>query len=60
LPLPREGIVLSGPVVGRLLSVRTWVLAADQYRVDLQVDLNPDVVVDRLSVGTLGHLATRR
>lgn len=41
-------IVLSDPVVGRLLSVRTRVLAADQYRVDLQVDLNPDVVVDRL------------
>jgi solute carrier family 30 (zinc transporter), member 9 len=41
-------IVLSDPAVGRLLSIRTRVLAADEYRVDLQVDLSPDVVVDRL------------
>jgi zinc transporter 9 len=41
-------IVLSDPAVARLLSMRTRVLAADEYRVDLQVDLDPDGVVDRL------------
>ncbi|MGE5346878.1 MAG: cation diffusion facilitator family transporter [Acidithiobacillales bacterium] len=41
-------IVLSDPAVGRLLSIRTRILAADEYRVDLQVDLSPDAVVDRL------------
>ena len=41
-------IVHSDAAVGRLLSLRTRVLSADEYRVDLQVDLDPDVVVDRL------------
>ena len=41
-------IVLSDAAVGRLLSLRTRVLSADEYRVDLQVDLDPNVVVDRL------------
>jgi solute carrier family 30 (zinc transporter), member 9 len=41
-------IVLSDPLVGRVLSLRTRVLAADQYRVDLQVDFDPDAVVGRL------------
>ncbi len=41
-------IVDSDPVVARLLSIRTRVLSADEFRVDLQVDLDPDDVVDRL------------
>lgn len=41
-------IVLSDPALARLLSLRTRVLAADEYRVDLQVDLDSDSVVDRL------------
>lgn len=41
-------IVVSDPAVARLLSLRTRVLAADEFRVDLQVDLDPDDVVDRL------------
>jgi hypothetical protein len=41
-------IVLSDPLVGRVLALRTRVLAADRYRVDLQVDFNPDAVGRRL------------
>lgn len=41
-------VVVSDPAVGRILGLRTRVLAMDAYRVDLQVDLNPDVIVERL------------
>jgi solute carrier family 30 (zinc transporter), member 9 len=41
-------IAVSDPLVGRILALRTRVLAAGQYRVDLQVDFSPDAAVGRL------------
>jgi zinc transporter 9 len=41
-------VLVSDPAVGKVLGLRTRVLAADVYRVDLQVDLNPDAIVERL------------
>jgi zinc transporter 9 len=41
-------IVMRDPVVGNVLRLRTRVLDIDTHLVDLQVDFNPDVIVDRL------------
>jgi zinc transporter 9 len=41
-------IVTRDPIVGSIYRLRTRILDIDSHRVDLQVDFDPDVIVDRL------------
>jgi solute carrier family 30 (zinc transporter), member 9 len=41
-------IVSSNPAIDRIIGLRTRILAAGQHRVDLQVDFDPQILVDRM------------
>jgi zinc transporter 9 len=44
-----RAIVMHDPVVGRILHLRTRILDVDAHLVDLQVDFEPDTIVERLT-----------
>ncbi len=41
-------IVSSNPAIDRIIALRTRILAAGKHRVDLQVDFDPQILVDRM------------
>jgi zinc transporter 9 len=43
-----RSVVMRDPLVGDLLRLRTRVVDVDEHLIDMQVDFNPDVIVDRL------------
>jgi zinc transporter 9 len=43
-----RAIVMHDPVVGRILHLRTRILDVDAHLVDLEVDFDPDTIVERL------------